>query len=349
MERKDPAGILSASVQSEADVGDLRHKFGVLVAEMHRVIIGYRAQLACVFRCMLMGGHIFEVGPPGVAKTYKLKCLAILLGARFNRIQFTPDTDASSLVGFKAPVNGEWKYQPGDLTRGAQIVLADEINRGSPFTQAAMLECMAEGQVTVEGHTELMPDFFWVTGTQNPIESDGVNPVPHAQLDRIACLINYELPNERDLAQILKETAMDADLTNMRRVKQGVMTVEEVLAIRRYIFANVKVPEATCDYAARLVASSSPSKETNTTNEPLRLKIAKQLKFGMGPRGGQWLIRLAMAKAWMEGREVVEVEDIRAVLPDVLRARLIVSDDLDDDNVPTAESISALLIKDVPV
>jgi MoxR-like ATPase len=287
---------------------------------------------------LLAGGHALLEGVPGLAKTLLLSSMAELLDLKFSRIQFTPDLMPSDVTGseFLAqdPTTGqrEFRFAPGPIF--AHIVLADEVNRAPPKTQAALMEAMEERQVTSLGVSRRLEDPFFVLATQNPIEQEGTYPLPAAQLDRFLFKIHLGYPTFEQESRIVRLS------THAPTALKPVLTRDRFRALRAAILAVPPEP-AVVRYAVDLVAATRPQSGT----APARVK--DYLQWGAGPRAGQALVNAARVRAALTGRARADVEDVRALAAPVLRHRLVLSyaaqaDDLD------AEAIVARLVEDVP-
>jgi MoxR-like ATPase len=282
------------------------------------------------------------MGVPGLAKTLMVSTLAQALDLSFKRIQFTPDLMPSDITGSEViqddPVTRErmFKFMAGPIF--ANIVLADEINRTPPKTQAALLEAMQERQVTVAGSRHKLPDPFFVLATQNPIEQEGTYPLPEAQQDRFMFNIRVNYPTEADEFKII-DTTTSAHRPHLERV----ITANEILQMQELV---LKVPAAqhVIRYAGKLARITRPKPnpgEPATTPVPDFVK--KYVSFGAGPRAGQSLILAAKARAILHGRTYVAIDDVRAVAPPVLRHRIITNYHAEAEGVGSDEVISRLL------
>jgi MoxR-like ATPase len=286
-----------------------------LRAEVGRRIVGQQAVLDDLLVAVLAGGHALLVGVPGLAKTLMIKSLAEAMHLDFRRIQFTPDLVPSDITGTEvmeedsATGAREFRFVRGPIF--ANIVLADEINRTPPRTQAALLEAMQEHRVTAAGETMRLPEPFFVLATQNPIEQEGTYPLPEAQLDRFLFDIRIEYPSEDEEVGILRATTGAAPAAI-----NPVLSGEEVLALQRMV-RELPAAEPALRYAAALVRATRP-------DDPHAPPSVKQYaRWGAGPRAGQALILGAKAHALLDGRMAVAPEDIRRVAMTVLRHRVL--------------------------
>ena len=252
-----------------------------LLEEVGRIIVGQKAVLRQMLSAVLSGGHCLLVGVPGLAKTAMVNCLAAVLDLRFKRIQFTPDLMPSDITGTNVLEEAEdgkrsFRFVPGPLF--ANVILADEINRTPPKTQAALLEAMQEHQVTVGDRTYRLPEPFFVIATQNPIEQEGTYPLPEAQLDRFMFNVRIDYPSEEEEEKILATT------TTGKVVRLAkVLDARELLHLQRVV-QNVFVSDVAIKYATRLARSTRPS-------DPGAPDFVRELiEWGAGPRAGQYLI-----------------------------------------------------------
>lgn len=283
-----------------------------LVDALDNIIFGKRQLMETVVASLLAGGHILLEGLPGLGKTVMSKSLAGLTGIEYKRIQFTPDLLPADITGTHllddtGPTR-QMKFMPGPVF--TNFLLADEINRASPKTQAALLEAMGEGSVTQLGTTHQLEQPFVVMATQNPLEMEGTNPLPEAQLDRFAVKLDVPPADEAALLRMIterKDGSPDAPAALMNRAQ-----LLECQAAVDSIF----LPEAVAVFIARLISMANPEH----ADAP---DIVKQhVRFGLSPRGAIWLTRIAKAYALLDGREGVGFEDVMRAAPDVLAHRL---------------------------
>lgn len=277
-------------------------KYTSLRDEMGKVIVGQHEAVDSLLLALFTGGHCLLLGVPGLAKTLMVNTLAQTLGLTFNRIQFTPDLMPSDITGSEIlDRERNFKFIQGPLF--ASIVLADEINRTPPKTQAALLEAMQEKKVTVGGTSYPLPQPFFVLATQNPIEQEGTYPLPEAQLDRFMFNVRLDYPSFEEEVQIVKQTTV-----NQTATVQKVLSAEDIIAFQEVI-RNMPVPDNVVEYAVRLVAST---RENN-----------KYISWGAGPRASQYLIMGARTHAALQGKYSPDSEDVRAVAFNVLRHRIV--------------------------
>ena len=308
--------------------------------ELGKLIVGQQDIINQVLLTLFVGGNSLIVGVPGLAKTLLIRTLAQVLDLKFNRIQFTPDLMPSDITGTdiiqEDPATGarQMMFAPGPIF--ANIVLADEINRTPPKTQAALLEAMQEHRVTIQGRTYILDEPFYVFATQNPIELEGTYPLPEAQLDRFMFHIVIEHPPEDEEFEVVRTTTAILDPKFERPV-----TGEDLIAFQRLV-RRVPVAEPVMRYALHLVRTSRPK----AANAPELVK--KYVAFGASVRAAQYLILGAKAKALTEGRYHVSFDDIRALSHPVLRHRVLTNFRAESEGVTTDTLIDELL-KTVPL
>jgi MoxR-like ATPase len=295
-------------------IDELREVYARLRTELARVIVGQRAVIERLAICMFARGHALLMGVPGLAKTLLVSKLAETMSLRFSRIQFTPDLMPMDITGTDILQEGATGRREFHFVHGpvfANIVLADEINRAPPKTQAAMLEAMQERNVTVLGKAFRLDAPFLVLATQNPVEQEGTYPLPEAQLDRFMFLIELDYPSEAEEVQIARTTTGE-DLPTLDHLLTPGEVVRHQSLVRR-----VPVPEHIYYFAARLVRQTRPSDPT----APAWLKPL--VSWGAGPRAVQYLILGAKARAALLGSYMVRLEDVQEVAAPVLTHRLI--------------------------
>lgn len=305
-----------------------------LRAEIAKRIVGQDAVVDEILMALVAGGHALLVGVPGLAKTLMIKSLSDAMRLAFRRIQFTPDLVPSDITGTEILEESGGGARAFRFVQGpvfANIVLADEINRAPPRTQAALLEAMQEHHVTAAGTTMPLPEPFFVLATQNPIEQEGTYPLPEAQLDRFLFDIRVGYPTEADEIAILRTT------TGTRGAPiEAVFTAEDALALQRLVRA-LPCSDVVLAYAAKLVRASRPQ-------EPTAPSLVRQyVRWGAGPRAGQALILGAKASALLAGRAAVSPADIRRVVMPVLRHRILPNFAAEADGVSAEPIIEALL------
>jgi MoxR-like ATPase len=307
-----------------------------LQKELRRVIVGQDDVIAEILTAFLAGGHCLLRGVPGLAKTLLIKTLADAVHLKFSRIQFTPDLMPSDIIGTevieedRATGARSIRFMPGPLF--ANIILADEINRTPPKTQAALLEAMQEYQVTVGGVRHQLDRPLFVLATQNPIEQEGTYPLPEAQLDRFMLNVVIGYPSAADERIILAQTTTGDDPK-----ANAVATGEQIERARRLV-RDVVAADNVIDYAARLVRSTRPG-----AGDAVPDFIAQWVRWGAGPRAGQSLLLAGKARAVLNGRPAVSLEDIRAVAAPVLRHRILVNFQAEADGIDAEQVVTKLL------
>jgi len=311
----------------------------LLLQEIHKVIIGQDQVIEELLLAMFSRGHVLMVGVPGLAKTLLISTIASVLKLKFNRIQFTPDLMPSDITGTdvieedRSTGNRQFRFIKGPVF--ANIILADEINRTPPKTQAALLQAMQEYHVTAGGDTYELELPFFVLATQNPIEQEGTYPLPEAQLDRFMFMVNVDYPTKEQERTIVRTTTADQEF-DLRFVLRG----KDILGIQR-IVRRVPVSGHVVDYAVNLARASRP-------NRPEAPQFINEwLTWGAGPRAAQYLILGAKSRALFSGRLNVTCDDVRAVARPVLRHRLFTNFNADAEGV-TAENIIDRLLKTIP-
>jgi MoxR-like ATPase len=290
--------------------------FTVLKTHLQKVIVGQESLLERMMIAMLTGGHLLLEGPPGLAKTTAVKTLADAVKASFQRIQFTPDLMPGDVMGSDIldPNTGQLTFVKGPVFN--EILLADEINRAPPKVQSALLEAMAEKQVTAGGLTRELPELFIVMATQNPLEQSGTYPLPEAQLDRFMLHVVLDYPDEVEELEILRRDRAHHFGEDKEKLS-AFLTPEKVMAARHQI-AEQYVSEAVEKYMVALVGATRRLAQWDAD-------MAEVLEIGASPRATLSLLHAASAKAWLEQRDFVTPDDAIALLPDVLRHRIRVS------------------------
>jgi len=299
----------------EASLERLQEVHGRLKAELHRVIVGQEQVIDELLLAVLTNGHCLLVGVPGLAKTLLISSLAKTLELSFSRIQFTPDLMPSDITGTELlqidPETSERSFRFAEGPLFANVVLADEINRTPPKTQAALLEAMVERQVTSAGQAHALPRPFFVLATQNPIEQEGTYPLPEAQLDRFMFMVHVGYPDRDDEREILRRTTGGA-MDEISSVLAGADLSEFQSAIRA-----IPIADAILDYVLALTRGTRVR-----SDDPLPF-LKEWVTWGAGPRASQFLVLGAKAHAAVNGRNHVSVEDVRAVAYPVLRHRIV--------------------------
>jgi MoxR-like ATPase len=302
---------------------------------LHEVVVGQEAVVDQVLSCALTGSHALIVGVPGLAKTLIVKALATSFRWKFARVQFTPDLMPADITGYELLGRDEGGGAPRMTFRQgpvfANLVLADEINRATPKTQSALLEAMAEQQVTVGGQTYPLEEPFLVVATQNPIEQEGTYPLPEAQLDRFMMEIHIDYPTSEQEEQIVLKTGGAAPA-----MPAAVFDRSAFVELRDLVW-SVPIPPTVAAYAVKLCGASRPT-------DPRAPKYVKDyVAWGAGPRGSQNLVRAAKARALLDGRATPTTEDVRSVALPVLRHRVLVNHRAVGDAVDADQVIGKLL------
>ncbi|HEY3295962.1 MAG TPA: MoxR family ATPase [bacterium] len=313
----------------------LRDSRDALKREIGKVIVGQDQVIAELLISLLARGHCLLVGVPGLAKTLLISTLAQVLDLKFSRIQFTPDLMPSDITGMeiaeedRSTGHRTFKFIKGPVF--ANIVLADEVNRTPPKTQAALLQAMQEHEVTAAGETYRLEEPFFVLATQNPIEQEGTYPLPEAQLDRFMFNLWVDYPTMAEEVAIVKTTT-SAALSDVKRVLNGQQIQDLQSLVRR-----VPVSDNVVEYAVKLVQRTRPA----ATDAPQFIK--DYVSWGCGPRASQYLILGAKTRAALDGRPTPEIDDVRAVALPVLRHRLVMSFNAEADGVKVQELVTRLL------
>jgi len=302
---------MGLSFNNEKEAFDvLGQKYGQLRKEISKVIVGQDEVVQNLLISIFSNGHCLLIGVPGLAKTLMVNTLASALGIDFKRIQFTPDLMPSDIIGTEIlDEDRKFKFIKGPVF--SNIVLADEINRTPPKTQAALLEAMQERSVTVSGNNYVLDQPFFVLATQNPIEQEGTYPLPEAQLDRFMFNLILDYPSYEEELNIVKGTT-GAKVEQVNKV----VSAEEIIYFQQLI-RKLPVADNVYEYAVKLVNSTRPNTE-------LAHELAnKYLLWGAGPRASQFLIIAAKVHAALNGKLSPDIEDVKAIAPSVLRHRIV--------------------------
>jgi len=314
---------------------EVGHRVNILFQEMHKIIIGQDDVMEQMLIAMLCRAHCVVVGAPGLAKTLMVRTLADICVMQFKRVQFTPDLMPADILGAdileEDPLTRkrEFKFVKGPIF--TNLLLADEINRTPPKTQAALLEAMQEYAVTTGGTRYELPLPFFVLATQNPIEQEGTYPLPEAQLDRFMFEVWIDYPEEADEEEIVRQTTRDNPA-----VLRHIITGKDILRLQQ-IVRQTPVSDHVVKYATRLVRSTRPKSEG-------ALDFIKQyVTWGCGPRAAQFLILGAKARAILQGRPNVSCVDVRALVPPVFRHRIYTNFAADAEGVTPIDLIKRLV------
>ena len=297
--------------KSDVEAADaFLEKFNILKTEISKKIIGQEDVINQVLISIFSKGHALLVGVPGLAKTLMINTISECMGLSFNRIQFTPDLMPSDIIGAEIlDENRSFKFLKGPVF--SNIVLADEINRTPPKTQAALLEAMQERSVTVSGKNYLLDNPFFVLATQNPIEQEGTYPLPEAQLDRFMFNILVQYPTFEQELSIINETT-GSDVKSLKKV----ITADEIIFFQNLV-RKTPIASNVVEYAVRLSSSTRP-KESAAAEE-----IKKYISWGAGPRASQFLVIGAKCHALLNGKYSPDIEDVKAVAKPILRHRIV--------------------------
>jgi MoxR-like ATPase len=305
-----------------------------ILGEIRKVIVGQDRVIDELMMAILADGHCLLIGVPGLAKTLMVSTLAGVIDLKFNRVQFTPDLMPSDITGTDiieedpATHARSFKFIRGPVF--ANVVLADEINRTPPKTQAALLQAMQEKQVTAGGHTHRLELPFFVLATQNPIELEGTYPLPEAQLDRFMFSIHVDYPTEEEEKEIVESTtsAYVPDL-------EVILTGDDILRLQKLV-RRVPVPDHVLDYAVRMARRTRPSDGSPDY-------VRDWVSWGAGPRASQYLILGAKTRAVLRGELAPETEDVRAVAQPVLRHRIVTNFNAEADGVSASDIVERLI------
>ena len=305
-------------------------KFDLLKVEIEKVIVGQKQAVNFTLLSVICGGHSLLIGVPGLAKTLLVNTVSEALGLNFKRIQFTPDLMPSDILGSEIlDENRKFKFIKGPIF--SNIILADEINRTPPKTQAALLEAMQERSVTISGNHYKLELPFFVLATQNPIEQEGTYPLPEAQLDRFMFSINLEYPTFEEEVQVVKSTT-----SNIKQTVSPVFSGEEIVEIQKLI-RKIPVADNVIEYAVGVVGKTRPSSNKAT-------QIVKDyLDWGAGPRASQNLILGAKAHAAVNGKYSPDIEDVKAVAIPILSHRIVKNYKAEAEGVSITDIINSLL------
>jgi MoxR-like ATPase len=325
-------------MDTRTDPPSLHDAFRALRDDLSATIVGQAELIERLLIALLADGHLLVEGAPGLAKTSAIRALAARLDADFARVQFTPDLLPADLTGTEVwrPQDGRFEFQPGPIFH--PLLLADEINRAPAKVQSALLEAMGERQVTVGRQTYALPQLFLVMATQNPIEQEGTFPLPEAQLDRFLMYIRIGYPEpdaETEILRLARENARAS--LQVPAAPQTRMPLEDVFAARAAVL-DLHVASSLERYLIELVLASRDARRYDAD-------LARRIAWGASPRGSIALERCARARAWLQGRDFVTPEDVRAIAPDVLRHRVLPSYEATAEGWDGERLVRALLDK----
>src|SRR4051812_4475476 len=335
MEAMDSAGQAVGASEDLRAVEELASAKRQILEQIEKRVVGQREVVEHLLISLFARGHCLFVGVPGLAKTLLISTLADVLNLSFNRIQFTPDLMPSDITGTdileedRSTGRREFRFLKGPLF--ANIVLADEVNRTPPKTQAALLQSMQEYRVTAGGKTYPLDLPFLVFATQNPIEQEGTYPLPEAQLDRFMFLVDVGYPTAEEEVQIVKSTTGGAQ-PKLERV----LSAEKILQLQELV-RRVPVPDHVVRYAVELVRNTRP-KEPGVPEF-----ISKSVSWGAGPRASQYLVIAAKARAILQGRFAASIDDIKALARPVLRHRVLPNFHAESEGITSVKVIDQLL------
>ncbi len=317
---------------------DAQAAFGRLRAHLGERILGQPDLVEKLLVCLLADGHLLVEGAPGLAKTTAIKTLAAALEGEYHRVQFTPDLLPADLTGTEIfqPATGTFRFEQGPLFHN--LVLADEINRAPAKVQSALLEAMAERQITVGRHSFALPPLFLVMATQNPIEQEGTYPLPEAQLDRFLLHVRVGHPDavsERRVLRLVRDEAL-----GLARERFAPVAQETIFTARREVLSVHLAPQLEEYLVQLVVATRRPSGQSEA--------LGRLVRFGASPRATIALDRCSRAMAWLAGRDYVTPDDVHALAPDVLRHRLLLSYEAEAQGV-TPDAVVQQLLAVVPL
>ena len=303
--------------------------------EIGKIVIGQKGILDQMLIALLTKGHTLLVGVPGLAKTLLIKSMAEICDLNFKRIQFTPDLMPSDITGTELiDIDPETEQRNFRFYKGpifGNIILADEINRTPPKTQAALLEAMQEHRVTAGGHSYKLDEPFFVLATQNPIEQEGTYPLPEAQLDRFMFHLNINYPSIEEEVSIVNRTTISNKYDVKKVFSKNSITSFQDLTLR------VPIAENVVTYAVKLASSTRPNEETSDSY------VKQWVEWGAGPRASQYLALGAKAKALLDGRPTPSIEDIQSIAPDILRHRVLPNFNAEAEGIKVDDIVDHLI------
>ena len=311
-------------------VNELVVKYNSLKSEIGKVIIGQEQAVNFTLLSIFCGGHSLLIGVPGLAKTLLVNTISSALGLDFKRIQFTPDLMPSDILGSEIlDETRHFKFIKGPIF--SNIILADEINRTPPKTQAALLEAMQERSITVAGHNYQLDLPFFVLATQNPIEQEGTYPLPEAQLDRFMFSINLEYPSFKEEVEVVKNTT-----STIKQKVDAIFSADEIIATQNLI-RKIPVADNVIEYAVALVGRTRPKSDAATA------MVKSYLDWGAGPRASQNLILAAKAHAAVNGKYSPDIEDVKAVAVPILSHRIVKNYKAEAEGITITDIVNSLL------
>ena len=303
--------------------------------EIGKIVIGQKGILDQMLIALLTKGHTLLVGVPGLAKTLLIKSMAEICDLNFKRIQFTPDLMPSDITGTELiDIDPETEKRNFRFYKGpifGNIILADEINRTPPKTQAALLEAMQEHRVTAGGHSYKLDEPFFVLATQNPIEQEGTYPLPEAQLDRFMFHLNIDYPSIEEEVSIVNRTTISNKYDVKKVFSKNSITSFQDLTLR------VPIAENVVTYAVKLASSTRPNEETSDSY------VKQWVEWGAGPRASQYLALGAKAKALLDGKPTPSIEDVQSIAPDILRHRVLPNFNAEAEGIKVDDIVNHLI------
>jgi MoxR-like ATPase len=339
--------VLSTNGVEPATVAEFAQVFRRIQVEVHKAIVGHELAIEQLLGALFAGGHVLIEGVPGTGKTTLVKALGLALNLSFNRIQFTVDLMPADITGTRiilsdAEGRREFSFQPGPIF--CHILLGDEINRATPKTQSALLEAMAELQVTVAGTTYPLAPPYFVMATLNPIEMEGTYPLPEAQLDRFLFKVRLGYPGEDELVRIVGSTtaAPPAPIEPVFPASEAAGAIERLKRLVREVIVAPQIER----YAARMVRATQPenSRVLGDLHSPIHVEaVSRYVGFGASPRGAQALILGAKVRALLDGRANIAFEDIESVAPAALEHRIMLNYAAHSDNIDGARIVAEVI------
>ncbi len=305
---------------------DLRGRFAAIRDEVAKVVVGQESVMSGMLCALLADGHVLLEGVPGVAKTLLVKSLAATMSLDASRVQFTPDLMPSDVVGQMMFDQGSFRFRPGPVF--TNLMLADEINRTPPKTQAALLEAMEEHQVSIDGTPRPLPEPFMVIATQNPVEYEGTYPLPEAQLDRFLLKLLVDYPTQPQELEVLRRHHRGLDPHNPAGAGVGAIADAQVLTAARREVAAITVEEPVLAYVVEVVRATRQS---------------PSLSLGVSPRGATALLKTAKAWAWLVGRPFVTPDEVKTMVRPTLRHRVVVRPELEIEGVGADQVLDGIL------